>query len=189
MLYNHTMLFSGNGLDFLAVMRTQSATQDKITTKKSPFCRTLYPSVMLSNLVRSAADMSSVVSGFEFAGAGLLPTSPMPGWNSALPYSGSAKRDRYQRVHQDGAESRQGNTLKLHVDTFFWYWQLPALRDCNRSGWFVSWLLWDVLNLFHDIIAFENLSEYYMLTIKVTDYMSIERKEVGYESLTLGQRL
>jgi hypothetical protein len=44
----------------------------------------------------------------------------------------------------------------------------------------------DVLNLLHDIVAFENLSEYYMLTIKVTGYMSIERKGGGYESLTLG---
>ena len=59
--------------------------------------------------------------------------------------------------------------LKLRVGTFFWHRQLPGLCDLDRLGRLVSPAFWHVFHLLHDIIAFQDLSKDYMLSIQPSE--------------------
>ena len=56
--------------------------------------------------------------------------------------------------------------LKLCVGTFFWHRQLPRLGDLHRRSRLVSAAFWHIFHLLHNIIAFQDFSEDYMLPIQ-----------------------
>ena len=61
--------------------------------------------------------------------------------------------------------------LKLRVGTFFWRRQLARLCDLDRLGGLVSSAFWHVFHLLHDIVAFQNFSKDYMLSIQPPNAM------------------
>ena len=56
--------------------------------------------------------------------------------------------------------------LKLRVGTFFWHRQLPRLCDLDGLDRFVVSAFWHVFHLLHDIVALQNFSKDYMLSIQ-----------------------
>lgn len=70
-----------------------------ITAKKSPFCKTLYPSAAsasssgVAGMTGTTGAASVVLAGAEKAvveaATGISTASSWPGWNSACPYSSS----------------------------------------------------------------------------------------------------
>lgn len=54
------------------------------------------------------------------------------------------------------------------MDTFFWYWKLSAVCDRHLIYWFVSWVLWYVLDNINDVIALEDFTEHDVLSIEMT---------------------
>ena len=59
--------------------------------------------------------------------------------------------------------------LKLCVGTFFWHRQLPRLCDLDHRGRLVSAAFWHIFHLLHDVIAFQDFSEDYMLPIQPSE--------------------
>jgi hypothetical protein len=52
------------------------------------------------------------------------------------------------------------------VNTFRWYFKLSALHNLDGLDWLVSWLLWHILDLVHNVVALEDLTEDDVLTIQ-----------------------
>lgn len=58
------------------------------------------------------------------------------------------------------------HTLEFHVDTFFWHRQLSALGNLDGLLGLVAGVLLDVLNLFDNVVAFEDFAKDNVLAVQ-----------------------
>lgn len=57
-------------------------------------------------------------------------------------------------------------TLKLDVYTFFRHFQLSALHNHHFLLWLIARVLWNILDLVHNVVALEDFTEDNMLAIE-----------------------
>ena len=63
-------------------------------------------------------------------------------------------------------EGQEAACLQLRADTFFWHFQLAALRYLDHLCGFVARLLLHVLYRVHHIVALKNLAEHNMAAVE-----------------------
>lgn len=63
--------------------------------------------------------------------------------------------------------------LKLRMGTFFWHGQLSCLCDFDGLGRLVSRAFRHIFHLLHDVVAFQNFSKDYMLSIQPSRQYSV----------------